>query len=170
MDEDKLLNELKHISEKIDLLKIGDSKNKVEKKIHNTKLLLKNYRKLKAHAISSTTTVDMLIGDELLNTLRDSDIDPDTLYITSIINTKERTAIILDYIDKAIDYYKHSTRNNAIEHRRANILYDVYVIGRTQAQVADSYHIELRTVRADLKLAIEDLTPLLFGVDGLRML
>lgn len=169
MSDEQILNELNRISEKIDTLKKEEYKNKREKKIHNTKLLLKNYRKLKAHTQSTTATIDKLIDGELLNAWRDTDIILSELYISSVIKTKQRTAIILEYIDKAIDYYKYSTRNNAIEHRRANMLYDTYVLGKTQREIADSYYIETRTVRADLSQAIEDLTPLLFGVDGLKM-
>lgn len=137
-----------------------------EKKLHNTKLLLKNYKKFKKHTDQAEFTVRHLIDDELLDMLGEK-YEHDEQYIQSIIRTKERTAIMLNHIRKVLEFYEYSTRENETENRRARVLIKAYIENKSQSNIAKETGTEERTVRRDIEYGIKEVAPLMFGVDGL---
>lgn len=143
---------------------------KYEKKLHNTRLLLKNFRKFKKHSDQADFTAVSLIDDELLEML-DIDFEDkhDELYIKSILRTKERTAKMLNYIQKVLEFNVTYTIGNKTEHNRALTLKLIYVDGMTQSQVADKLGVDERSIRRYIEDGVSDVAPLMFGIDGIKL-
>ena len=143
---------------------------KYEKKLHNTRLLLKNFRKFQKHSEQAEFTAGSLVDDELLEML-DIDFDDkhDELYIKSILRTKDRTAKMLNYIRKVLEFNVTYTQDKQSEQNRAVTLKLIYVDGKTQSQVADELGVDDRTIRRYIEDGITDVAPLMFGIDGVKL-
>ena len=92
-------------------------------------------------------------------------------YIKSLFRTKERTAIILNHITKSLDYSGEMPRaeHNGKKQRIANDLKMMYIEGMTAEEIAGQLNVDRSTVFKDLNTGAEELSPLLFGIDGLRL-
>jgi hypothetical protein len=147
--------------------------NRYDRRLRNTRLLLKEFRKLYIHsrdAICSSKTklsaVDIL--DEL-----DGFEYSDELYIESIKTSKERTSIIIDHVKKMMSIYKymcqHSKRPDEV--RRYNIIRKLYIDSpeATVEELSAEFNIDERSVYRDVDKAMETLTALVFGIDGLKI-
>lgn len=154
-------------------------KERRDRRLHNTRLLLRNYRWLKRHAagaISSSSQAKAAAAEkrsaaEILDDLDEYSYN-DGLYIESIKKSQQRTAIILAHIDKMLEYYKidceHGGRSDEI--RRYNIIRALYIDPEKKSanQVAEEENIERRTVYKDVTIAVGILTTLIFGIDGIK--
>lgn len=152
-------------------------KGRYDRRLHNTRLLFKNYRALKHHAIGAVHTgaqANEKIEEnavDILEELDDERVD-DRLYIESIKRSQQRTRIIIAHIDEMLRYWlidcEQSGREEAL--RRYRIVYDTF-IGDDQIAaeaLAQREHIEKRTVYKDIKAAMRPLSALIFGIDGIK--
>lgn len=149
-------------------------KSRYDRRLHNTKLLLRNYRHFKKHAEGAIfnakkvkeNAIDILDG--LDNTMLD-----DNAYVDGIKKSQQRTIIIMRHIDEMLKYYRVICEKSkkAEVMRRYRIITDMYIDGEktTVEKLAANENIEVRTVYKDIKLAVMDLSSLIFGVDGLNI-
>lgn len=149
-------------------------KAKRDKRLHNTKLLLKNYRLFKLHRDSSiyklsqlensTAEIMSLMNTTGSNTYRDNKVD-------AICNSTANTSIMLGHLDEMLDIYKYLCEKSSKPEdlRRYRVLHARYISDKEQTteEIAELEDIDTRTVFKDLKIACEKLTSLLFGVDHL---
>lgn len=143
---------------------------KYDRRLHNTELLLRNYINIKEHATNAVYTENELTINELKETMDDAS-DLDNIYINSILKTKKRTAIMIDNINKAIDYYNMKCISSKKEdvQRRIQVVKLLYIEGKTPCEVAEKLFVEAKTVGRAKKEAIKDIAPLLFGIDGIDL-
>jgi hypothetical protein len=152
-------------------------KHRYNRRLHNTRLLFKNYRSLKHHALGAVYTggtANEVIKEnavDILESLDDQLID-DHLYIESIKRSQQRTRIIIEHIDEMLRYWLIDCQQSGKEEnlRRYRIVFDTY-IGETYVtaeQLAEREHIEKRTVYKDIGAAMRPLSALIFGIDGIR--
>lgn len=151
-----------------------ERKGRQDRRLHNTRLLLKNYRILKEHTKGAIfrarqakeRAVDILDG------LNDYEMD-DGLYIESIKKSQQRTLIILAHIDQMLELYKAYCYNsgNPENIRRYGVIMATYIDEpkKSALEIAGTFAIEKRTVYKDIKAASNLLTALFFGIDSLRM-
>lgn len=139
-----------------------------EKKLHNTQLLLKNFRKFKKHADQAEFTVSSLIDEKLLESIN-IEFSDDTEYIKSIMRTKARTATMLNHIIRVLDFYEFSSENGSVDERAAKALKMKYIQNMKIDDMAIELCVDKRTVDRDIKRGIEEISPLLFGIDGMRL-
>lgn len=153
-----------------------ERKGRYDRRLHNTRLLLKNYRALKHHALGAVSsgkqTNDIRENAvDILDSLDDERID-DTLYIESIKRSQQRTKIIIEHIDEMLRYWKIDCEQNGKDEalRRYRIIFDTYIGDNpmTAEDLAQREHIEKRTVYKDIKAAMRPLSALIFGIDGIR--
>lgn len=147
-----------------------------DRRLYNTKLLLRNYRTLNAHYHNAVFDVrkaeeaDETFA-EIMQRMNASRIDEE-LYIESIKQSAVRTKVIMSHVNRMLEVYEtmceKSERPEAIRHWR--VLDSVYLTPRTipVEAVAERENISKRTVYKDLDICIADLTSLLFGIDGLK--
>jgi hypothetical protein len=142
------------------------------RRLRNTKLLLRNYRMLKEHAENSVfgrTQMEESAADilESMMSLYDSEV-----IIDSIKRSATRTAIIVSHIETMFGLYEaycDKAQNAELERRRYNVVWDLYMAEQpmTTKEVANKMNISKETVYLDQNIALERLTALIFGVDGL---
>ena len=160
--------------------RIEEERKKERKGLHNTRLLLKNYRVLKHHALDAVHTgarANEVISENAVDILDDLEsmgfrkVD-DRLYIESIKRSQQRTRIIIEHIDEMLRYWRidceQSGREEAL--RRYRIVVDTYISDdqMTAEELAQREHIEKRTVYKDIKAAMRPLSALIFGIDGIK--
>ena len=147
---------------------------RADRRLRNTKLLLRNYHMLKEHAENSVfgrtqmgeSAIDIL---ESMMSMYDNEV-----IIESIKRSATRTAVIVSHIETMFGLYAaycDKSPNRDIEMRRYEVLWDMYMAEDTLSakEVAEKQHVSKDTVYTDIKMAIEKLTALIFGVDGLNV-
>lgn len=145
-----------------------------KRKLRNTELLLRNYHMLKENAENSVfgrsqmeeSAADIL--EEMMSLYNDEVI------VESIKNSATRTAIIMSHVDTMISLYHtycERAENSDIEMRRYDVLWDRYLADEplNVESISKKHHMTKQNVYADLKIATERLTALIFGVDGLSV-
>lgn len=146
---------------------------RANRRLRNTKLLLRNYHTLKEHAENSVfgrtqmeeSAIDIL---ESMMTIYDNEV-----IIDSIKRSATRTAIIVSHIEVMFELY-HSycknTSNREINLRRYEVVWDMYMAEKALSakEIAEKQNISTRNVYEDIRAATERLSALIFGVDGLR--
>ena len=145
-----------------------------DRRLRNTKLLLRNYHMLKEHAQNSVfgrtqmeeSALDIL---ESMMTMYDNEV-----IIESIKRSATRTAVIVSHIETMFGLYEaycDKSQNRDIDMRRYEVLWDMYMADDTlnAKEIAEKQQISVRNVYKDIKIATETLSALIFGVDGLNV-
>ena len=171
---------VKAATDRIEEERKKERKGRYDRRLHNTRLLLKNYRVLKHHALDAVHTgarANEVISENAVDILDDLEsmglrkVD-DRLYIESIKPIQQRTRIIIEHIDEMLRYWRidceQSGREEAL--RRYRIVVDTYISDdqMTAEELAQREHIEKRTVYKDIKAAMRPLSALIFGIDGIK--
>ncbi len=146
-------------------------KNKVDRRLHNTKLLLRNYRMLKANSENSVfgrTQMKESAADILESMMN---IYNDEVVVESIKTSATRTAIIVSHINTMLELFQVCCEKsvNEIDIRRYDTVHCLYIAEErlSRKEIADKWNVSVDTTYSDEKIAIERLSALIFGVDGL---
>lgn len=147
---------------------------RADRRLRNTKLLLRNYHMLKEHAENSIfgriqmeeSAADIL---ESMMSMYDNEV-----IIDSIRRSASRTAIIVSHFEVMLGLYESycgKSANAEIDIRRYNVLWDRYIASRTLnvKEIAKKYNISKESVYSDLNVATERISALIFGIDGLAI-
>lgn len=140
--------------------------------LHNTKLLLVNYRSLVSH--SQSAIYEALQCDEdvydILSAMTGYQTGND-LYVESIKRSAAKTKIIIEHIKRAVDDYElYCARSGrAEEMRRCRTVRRLYIDDEDWdvQRIADDEIVDISTVYKDVKEAVKRLTPRIFGIEGL---
>lgn len=148
----------------------------IDKRLHNTRLLLKNYRLLKEHFTNAVyefeeeQSIDEMKPGDLWRLLNES--VPEEVYIESICKSATRTMIILQHVEKMLGIYEAYCNTSPMESakRQYRILRARYLDNEplSMLDIAEREHIHKRTAERDLDAAIEGLTALIFGIDSIK--
>lgn len=150
------------------------AKGRYKRRLHNTRLLLANYRNLKEH-VSGAVFNGRKAKESALDILDglDNFEYEDAYYISSIKQSQQRTLIILTHIDEMLNLYRISCEQSGKEEemRRYRILNAAYIDPEKKSpeEIARENHVEKRTYYSDLGKAIKPLSALIFGIDGIRL-
>ncbi len=144
-------------------------------KLKNTRLLLKNYRNFVRACQQATYTeveLETATVEDVLDKIFCTTYDEVTV-VQSILVSKKRTEIIIAHINKIINYYVYEAdiSNNDEKKRKAHILKELYIDGKIKPKISDmseKYKVGERQIHRDTKAAIEEISILLFGIDGIR--
>lgn len=145
---------------------------RADRRLRNTKLLLRNYHMLKEHAENSVfgrTQMEESAFDilESMMTMYDNEV-----IIESIKRSATRTAVIVSHIETMFGLYAaycDNAPNREVETRRYEVIWDMYMADcvMTAKEIAEKQNISIRSVYDDVKAATEKISALIFGVDGL---
>lgn len=153
-------------------------KKRLDRKLHNTKLLLKNYRTLQAHYQHAVFDVDSAEENsedfsDIMNKMN-SGLYDDELYIESIKQSCLRTKIIMAHVNGMLDIYEAACKNSGKSEsiRRWRVLRKLYLSPQTMTieEIAQSENIGERTVYKDIDVCVGDLSTLFFGIGALERL
>ena len=152
-------------------------KKQYDWKYQNTKLLLRNYRRLNAYyenaifSIEDAEEADESFEDTMRNMGRPAD---EEIFVESIQKNYLATRIIMTHVNKMLDCYEimceRSNRQDDKRHWR--VLEGLYLSENytTAEQIAKQEHIDKRTVYKDIDVCAADLAALFFGVGGIERL
>ena len=145
-----------------------------DRRLHNIKLLMKNYRPLKTHVKDCVYSTDTAKESAfcLLADLDSLEL-ADEMYIESIQKSAERTAVILLHVDNMLNSYRYECERskNTEALRQYKVIHLMYVDEDepTCDTIADTLAIDRSTVYRDRDKALERLVPLFFGIEGMRI-
>ena len=149
-----------------------DRAEKADRRLRNTKLLLRNFRMLKENADNSVfgrTQMEESAADILDSMMNVYD---DEVIVEAIQRSATRTAIIVAHVETMIGLYQLycEQSGNEVEKRRCEVVREMYIDDRTMtaSEIASEHNMSKKNIYADVKVAIERLTALIFGVDGLK--
>lgn len=148
-----------------------------DRRLRNTRLLLKHYRALKAHNKIAVSISNQIYEENAVDILDDIEaIDDEEQYVQAISRTKIRTKIIVGHVNKALKYYKAICESeDSTKARRYKIIKYAYMdpqkddIAPTYEEIAEHFGLNVKTVGRDVRLAIADLSILFFGIDGINL-
>lgn len=157
--------QLEELGEQVSRKMIGyfESKSQItkDKTLHNTKLLLRNYNKLKAHC--------KVVGEQL-------EEDQGTFWndrkldLSILMQNKAKTVKIMNQVDRALDHYERDCLKAVTlnESRRYDIIKMKYLNKEhsTDEDIADRYDIDRRTVQRNIENAVDDVSIILFGIEA----
>ncbi|MEG2246324.1 MAG: hypothetical protein RSC84_02645 [Peptostreptococcaceae bacterium] len=134
----------------------------IDKRFHNTKLLMKNYNKLHQH-------VEDVNGDGYSIYIDEVDFEGgQDVFITSLFRTKTRTAKMLACLDSALILLQKE-----FEKEKENYKFEAfqmhYIQGRSFEDIAEELAAGKNTPGRWIKDVISRLNILLWGVDALEM-
>lgn len=170
--------EAARIGAKTALEKFEEEKKKLnsramDRRLHNTKLLLRNYHMLKdnsENSIYGRSQMKESAADILCSMMNMYD---DEVIVDAIKRSATRTAIIVSHIDTMLGLYKVycDRSSNDLDQRRYEVIFDMYMAEQTLSvkEIAKKQNMSRESVYTDLKIAIERLSALIFGVDGLSV-
>lgn len=142
-------------------------KQRHDRRLRNVKMLLRNYRSFVEHVADIQTDIIKLDSKLVLD-----ELDTDDFAVEAIKRSKKRTLAIIKFLDRMLNVYKAMCEEavSGEETRRYNTIYHLYLapVKRTHVEIGEMQFVGERTVYNDVKKAYEDLTVLIFGVDGLR--
>jgi hypothetical protein len=132
--------------------------DKRAKALHNTKMLLKNYNKIKS-------SIEEAISEESqLNESLKYDED-DGVYINSIRKSKLKSLIIISHIDRALELTKDEYERRDMLYKYIS-LYDCLINGVTFEVEAEALNTSTVTVRRWITEITKVLSIRIFGCDG----
>lgn len=145
----------------------------IDRRLHNTKLLLRNYKMLRENvdnSIFGRSQMEESAADILCSMMNLYD---DEVIVDSIKRSATRTAIIVTHIDTMLSLYETfcGKSSNELDGRRFEVMFDMYIAENLlkPVQIAKKHNMSKENVYADIKVAMERLSALIFGVDGLKL-
>lgn len=129
--------------------------------LRNTELLLKNYTKLK-------DLCDETIQEEIPNDYPDFSME--NLTLESLTVYRKKTLMMMNHVDKMLVAYEWNCMRGSVEEkRRYNILKHKYLVENklTVKEICQDAKVEQATVYRDIKIAIKDMSVLLFGISAI---
>lgn len=144
---------------------------RVDRRLRNTKLLLRNYRMFKDHCENAVYDVEQL--DENIYDILDLMNSDDTEYfVESIKKSIARTVTMIRHIEVMLQLYEiYCFRSrNPEEERRYKVIQSLYINDEpmTIKELADELHVTDRTIYRDIDIACERIAALIFGIDGIK--
>ena len=143
--------------------------NKRDRRLRNTKVLLRNYRSFKLHCVDIKTELDILKTSEIMD-----ELVADEFAVEAIKRSKERTLSMVRFIDQMLNVYKLvcEQSDKPEDRRKYESVYYLYISEerKTYEQIAECQNIHIRTVSRDVADAVKSLSVLVFGVDGIRLI
>ncbi|KEF40429.1 hypothetical protein M670_00455 [Schinkia azotoformans MEV2011] len=141
----------------------GKEQQKQEKdwRLKNTKLLLENYHRLKDHCDDINQQVEEY---------KDTVFSLEELTIETLMKYRLKTAKMMRHFERMLRYFEEDCLNGTEEEqRRYKIIYHRYLNDdrSTVQQLCKILNVEQGTIYRDTKLAINDISVLLFGLSAL---
>ncbi|MFJ7953535.1 hypothetical protein ACIQZG_18695 [Lysinibacillus sp. NPDC096418] len=164
--------EIKQIADvaitKFNQLMQEENNKKTDRRIFNTRLLLRNYQNFKARCeeLKETNKVEVIEEDPFI------EVSGEYLSVESLTRSSVRTINMMRFIDNMLEFYKKDCERQGKESiRKYDTLMSFYIDDdkKTYADIAELHNVNERTVRRDLKEAVYALSVLIFGIDGLRI-
>lgn len=143
-------------------------------RLHNTKLLLRNYRLLQAHAANAVYRVEEYESPETILSELMMPRQDGNMFVESIKKSAARTATIVKHMETMMQLYRTYcfTTGSAEDERRWRVINALYICDkgerRSVPQLAKDEGVVERTIYKDVDVACERIAALMFGIDGVK--
>ncbi len=146
-------------------------KERKDRRLHNTRLLLKHYRDFKEHCKQGVYDSRMVESDtDIMLSLMS--VKDDSVFLNSVTTSILKTRTLIEHMDSMLSVYKSIAKSEGeVESRRYKIICETYISPKkkTTKELADEMKVTVRTIQTDLKAAEEKLSVLFFGADGIKL-
>lgn len=136
------------------------AKSESEKELRNTKELLKNYRLLENHLDVELPSID-----------DDTPLSRYELSLYSLLGYRARSKEMMVFINEIIERYQMICMQGTPEQeRRFKVIRNLYIDrpAMTRVRLAKRFGCDEKTIRRDERQAINELSVMIFGIDGLN--
>ena len=144
-----------------------------DRRLRNTKLLLRNFRMFKVHAenaIYNALDVDENAYD-IIDLMSDRSADGEAI-VESIKQSVARTVTIVSHIETMLRLYEVycEQSGSAEEMRRWDVINGLYIKDPPVSvrELANVNFVTERTIYRDIDIASERIAALIFGIDGIK--
>ena len=155
---------------KFEQLHAEAEQERVDKRLFNTRLLLRNYMDLKESVRNAVyeRKLEPMGYEELENLMQGRD---ETVILESIMRSTSRTLGLMERVDVSLAAFKAACESgNDIDKRRYDIIQSMYLVkkGMNQGELAVKYGVSQAQISMDLKAAVNKLSVLIFQMEGIR--
>lgn len=151
------------------------TRKRVDRMLYKTKVLLEKYRYLTEYANKSVYTLEQAeqvnegIAD--IEALTKFGIFDDDKTLHNLKRGVMTVNMLMTHINNMLEVYRISCESSSsvTRQRQYRVIYHMYLAEdrKSTKEIAEMEGEELRTIQNDAKAAREDLTALIFGLDGL---
>ena len=143
--------------------------------LHNTRVLLENYRKFKAYIERAVKTLEDVEGVELserdVDIMRIFGIREGDRKIQSVQRSVTTMTLLMAHVDRMLEVYRASCEGSpsVVERRKWDVIERMYLREKrmTTSHIAAEFNIDPRAIREDAKQARDDIRVLLFGIEAI---
>lgn len=151
------------------------ARRKVDRMLYKTKVLLEKYAWLKAYAKNSVYTLEQAekVNDGMadIEVLTKFGIFDNDKTLHNLKRGVITVNMLMTHVDNMLEVYRENCESSAskTKQRQYRVVYNMYLAEekKTTKEIAEMECEEVRTIQNDAKAAREDLTALIFGLDGI---
>lgn len=151
------------------------TRRKVDRMLYKTKVLLEKYTCLKAYAKNSVYTLEQAekVNDGMadIEVLTKFGIFDNDKTLHNLKRGVITVNMLMTHVDNMLEVYRENCESSAskTKQRQYRVVYNMYLAEekKTTKEIAEMECEEVRTIQNDAKAAREDLTALIFGIDGI---
>ena len=151
------------------------TRRKVDRMLYKTKVLLEKYTWLKAYAKTSVYTLEQAekVNDGMadIEVLTKFGIFDNDKTLHNLKRGVITVNMLMTHVDNMLEVYRENCESSAskTKQRQYRVVYNMYLAEekKTTKEIAEMECEEVRTIQNDAKAAREDLTALIFGLDGI---
>lgn len=134
---------------------------KTDKRLHNTRLLMRNYNNLKEHINSKNDNVEIIVNidDEI-------ELKSDYIWLESVVRSKTRTAKMMKYVDDKLNYLEKRYKGKQ-EYEKYYAFYLFYIDEMTNEEIQEELVCGKNTVKRWRDSITNELSVLLWGIDAI---
>jgi len=148
-----------------------EKKRRVDRRLRDTKRLMRSYKEIKIHAGDAITTLSEMASEDY-EFFKDLMEDTGRIDVEAIIRSKARSAIMLTHIDAMLQAYEiiSCTSKKPEDKRRYHVLVNLYLKddAMTVKEIAEMEHVDISTIYKDIDIACEKMSALLFGIQWIE--
>lgn len=141
-----------------------------DRRLYNTRLLMEKYKGMVVYCQEAVHTANQIDDDDELQAIvaaMSIGRDSYTLSIDSIREQAGKTRLILDHVDKMLDFYhfRCSSSGKTEVMRKWEVVNYLYLAeeNKTVQELAQMYYVDERTIYRYNRAALQDISALLFG-------
>lgn len=144
---------------------------RADRRLRDTKRLLRNYREIKIHAGDAIASLTEIANDdyEFFHNLLE---DGDQINVEAIVRSKAKSAIMLAHVDAMLQAYQVICYSSykPEDQRRYRVLESRCLLEAPVPihEIAERENIDNRTVYKDFDVACERMSALLFGIQWME--
>lgn len=134
---------------------------KTDKRLHNTRLLMRNYNNLKEHINSKDDKVEIIVNID-----NEVDFKSDYVWLESVVRSKTRTAKMMKYVDDKIKYLEQKYKEKK-EYEKFRAFELSFIEEMTNEEIQEELNCSKNIPKKWTDIVVKELSILLWGIDAI---